>query len=157
MFASCMSPTPATTTVPDKYQEPTLEIALDKNLFLLHQFIKNNWQEIMTDLKLPKTTKPPHIKIVTSYGPSIPEKGLIILGDYNKNIDTIRIYWRFPDMFGEFSRNAKSMVHTFLHEVLHYYDDMVGTIDSTPHDHNAIFDKRIIDLGWDKKFISKFI
>lgn len=160
VLASCVTTstaTPAPSSQDKKYGDPSIKIILDHHIFKLHEFIRGHWQEIMADLKLPKTTKPPAIQIVTSFGPTLPN-GFIILGDYNMDTDTIRIYWRFPEHNTcEFSLSVKSMVHTFLHEILHYYDDIVGTIEQTPDDHNALFDKRIIDLKWDVKFISQFI
>lgn len=68
-----------------------------------------------------------------------------ILGYYTYANGVITVFLFGPPIGCYFSE--KELRYTLLHELLHYIDDCRG-LPKSPINHNSLFDKRLMDLGW---------
>lgn len=148
LLVTCSTVEPTVASVqqlPAPTTQPTIESKVRMSVPItaieLKEWIDKRLPECCAQLGIPLPEA-----IVFEFGPpktTIDEQGFrgYLLGDYlNK---TIRIFLRN----GYLQLNdMKSLKNTFYHELLHWWDANTGK--TYPEDHNAIFDKRIKDLGW---------
>jgi hypothetical protein len=127
---------------------PKITISLSQEISQFISWMNEEFPKIKKQLNIEGS---PRFIFYTGLGPSkqVGEKFFNVLGMYTYIDKTIHIFWRFSynGTMLQVSLPLEELKYTFYHEILHWYDDIMG-FPSAPKDHNEIFDKRIRALGW---------
>jgi hypothetical protein len=151
LVLGCASPKvePLPDTVP-QLEPPQITITLSHEISQFISWMNQEFPRVKEQLNIEGS---PRFVFYTGLGHSrqIGEKFFNILGMYTHADKTIHIFWRFSynGTTLQVSLPLEELKYTFYHEILHWYDDIMG-FPPAPEDHNEIFDKRIKALGWMK-------